>query len=56
MQVFDKTGRYLGTIPVPRQPSNVAFSGIDKRTLYITAGEGLYRLQMLARGPDRLGK
>jgi len=56
IQVFDKRGRYLGTIPVPRQPSNVAFSGTDKRTLYITAREGLYRLRMLSQGPNRAGK
>jgi len=53
---FDKTGTYLGTIKVPRQPANVAFSGPNKRTLFITAREGLYRLPMLAQGPQRLGK
>src|SRR5438105_1009373 len=56
IQVFDKTGTYLGTIKVPRQPANVAFSGPNKRTLFITAREGLYRLPMLAQGPQRLGK
>jgi gluconolactonase len=56
VQIFDKSGRYLGTIPVPRQPSNVAFSDTDKRSLYITAREGLYRLRMLSQGPNRAGK
>jgi gluconolactonase len=56
VQVFDRAGRYLGTIPVPRQPSNVAFSGPDKKTLFITAREGVYKLRMLAQGPDRPGK
>jgi gluconolactonase len=56
VQVFDSAGQYLGTIRVPRQPANVAFSGPDKRTLYITAREGLYRLKVLSQGPDRLGK
>ena len=56
VQVFDSAGQYLGTIRVPRQPANVAFSGPDKRTLYITAREGLYRVKMLSQGPDRLGK
>jgi gluconolactonase len=56
VQVFDSTGQYLGTIRVPRQPANVAFSGPEKRTLYITAREGLYRVKMLSQGPDRLGK
>jgi gluconolactonase len=56
IQVFDSSGQYLGTIKVDRQPANLAFAGPDKRTLYITAREGLYRLRMLSQGPDRLGK
>jgi len=56
VQVFDRTGQYLGTIQVPRQPANVAFGGKDKKTLYITAREGLYKLPMLSQGPRRLGK
>ena len=56
VQVFDAKGQYLGTIKVPRQPANVAFGGPDKGVLYITAREGLYRLKMLSRGPDRVGK
>jgi gluconolactonase len=56
IQVFDSAGQYLGTIEVPRQPANVGFAGPDKQTLYITAREGLYRLQMLVQGPDRPGK
>jgi gluconolactonase len=54
--VFDREGQYLGTIAVARQPANVAFAGPDKRTLYITAREGLYQLATLARGVERLGK
>jgi gluconolactonase len=56
IQVFDAKGQYLGKIAVPRQPTNVAFAGPDKQTLYITAREGVYRVKMLAKGPDRLGK
>jgi gluconolactonase len=56
VQVFDARSVYLGTIKVPKQPSNVAFAGPDKRTLYITAREGVYKLAMLAQGPDRPGK
>jgi len=56
IQVFDKKGKPLGTIKVPRTPSNLAFSGPDKRTLYITAREGLYKLKMLSQGPERAGK
>jgi len=56
VQVFDAKGAYLGTIGVPRQPANVAFAGPGKQTLYITAREGLYRVNTLSKGPDRLGK
>ena len=56
VQVFDAKGQYLGTIALGRQPANVAFSGADKQTLYITAREGLYRVKMLSKGPARLGK
>jgi gluconolactonase len=56
IQVFDPKGAYLGSIKVPRQPANCAFAGPGKRTLYITAREGLYKLAMLSQGPKRLGK
>ena len=56
MQVIDSRGTYLGTIKVPRQPANCAFAGPGKRTLYITAREGLYKLSTLSQGPNRLGK
>ena len=54
--MIDSKGMYLGTIKVPRQPANCAFAGPGKRTLYITAREGLYKLSMVAQGPGRLGK
>jgi gluconolactonase len=56
IQVIDAKGVYLGTIKLPRQPANCAFSGPGKRTLFITAREGLYKLAMLSQGPKRLGK
>ena len=56
IQVLDAKGQYLGTIKAGRQGANAAFAGPDKRTLYITARQGLYRFKTLAQGPDRLGK
>jgi gluconolactonase len=56
VQVFDAEGKYLGTIKVARQPANAAFGGPDKKVLYITAREGLYRMPTLAQGADRVGK
>jgi len=56
VQVFDAKGQYLGSFKASRQSQNVAFSGPGKQTLYMTAREGLYRVRMLSKGPDRLGK
>lgn len=42
VQVFDPAGRALGVIRVPERPSNVAFGGPDRRTLFVTAGGSLY--------------
>jgi gluconolactonase len=56
VQVFDPKGEYLGTIPIPTQPSSVAFSGPDARVLYVTARQNLYRVKMLSRGPTRPGQ
>ncbi len=56
IQIFDPAGNYLGNVPVPRKSTNVAFSGPDKSVLYITAREGVYKIQTLTRGPERLGK
>ena len=44
VQVFSAEGKHLGTIPTPRNAISVAFSGSDKKTLYIV-GSG-------ALGPD----
>lgn len=44
VQVFDEGGRYLGLIPAPRNVISVAFSGREKKTLYVV-GSG-------ALGPD----
>jgi gluconolactonase len=44
VQVFGSDGKYLGTIPTPRNPISVAFSGPEKKTLYVV-GSG-------ALGPD----
>lgn len=50
VQVFDRTGRPLGTIPTPRSPQNLAFAGKDKRTLYIVGRGSAYRVRLQARG------
>jgi gluconolactonase len=52
--VFDKGGKKLATIDVPaRWSANVCFGGKDMRTLFVTAGEGLYAVPMRVKGASR---
>ena len=50
VRVYAPDGTLWGTIVVPKQPSNVAFGGSDYRTLYITAREAVYRVQLANPG------
>jgi gluconolactonase len=44
VHVLSPEGKHLGMIPTPRRPITLAFSGPDKKTLYVP--------QMGAIGPD----
>jgi gluconolactonase len=49
--VFDKTGRRLGNIPVPENwTANVCFGDRNRKSLFITASKGLYRIRLKIRG------
>lgn len=50
IQVFSPQGKHLGTIPVSRNPQNLAFAGPDKKTLYITGRGAIYKIRMLSEG------
>ena len=53
VEVLSEQGQHLGTIPVrcpPADCQNLAFSGPDKRTLYVGGAGSLYRVDMIARG------
>ncbi len=56
IQVIDAAGRHLGTIRVPAVVRNVAFAGPLRRTLYMTALESLYRVELSAQGPSGRAK
>lgn len=51
IQVIDPRGNHLGTIRLPAVARNLAFAGPDRRTLYLTALNALYRVPMLSSGP-----
>lgn len=53
VKVFDAGGGELGSIvlsPAVSNPSNAAFGGPDRKTLFITAGSGLYAIDLLVPG------
>jgi gluconolactonase len=53
--VIAPDGHRWGRIRVPRGPSNVAFGGVDEKTLFITAQDTLYRVPMPIAGRPRAG-
>ena len=50
MLVISFQGERLGIIRVPEGPRNVAFGWSDMRTLFITAGDHLYSIQVKTPG------
>jgi gluconolactonase len=51
--IFSKEGLLIKNIPVPEKwTANVCFGGRDKRSLFITASTGLYRIKMKIQGAE----
>ena len=51
--VFDKTGKQIDHINVPEKWSaNVCLGGADHKTLFITASESLYSIQLRVKGAN----
>lgn len=51
--IYDSTGKKLGNIPIPTHwTGNVCFGGKDRKTLFITASEAIYTLQMRVKGVE----
>ena len=53
IEILSPQGEHVGTIPIACPPAdcqNVAFSGPEKRTLYIAGAGSLYKVEMLAQG------
>jgi gluconolactonase len=54
LEVVTADGTPWGTVPLPQSGTNCAFGGADLRTLYVTAGTGLFSLATTLPGlPDR---
>lgn len=50
VQVFSPEGDFIMVIEFPEQPSNVTFGGSDNRTLFVTARNGLYSVDVSTTG------
>jgi len=48
--VIGPDGRHLGTIKPTEVPANVAWGEADRRSLYMTARTGLYRIRVNVAG------
>ncbi len=46
MWIFSPTGQLLGKIAVPETVTNLAWGNKDYKTLYITAGNSIYRIRL----------
>jgi gluconolactonase len=47
---FSPEGKKLGFVYTPEDPSNCCFVGADRKTLYVTAGVSLYRIELTVAG------
>jgi len=50
VEVFDSAGNKTGEITLLQRPANLAFGDADRKTLYICARTGLYRVRVKAPG------
>jgi len=50
ISVFTPEGKKVGFLPTPEDPSNCCFGGKELKTLYITAGKSLYRVETTMTG------
>ena len=57
LQIMDQAGRVNAIIPIPAgQPSNLCFGGKDFDTVYLTAGDKVYRRKFRTRGANNFEK
>jgi gluconolactonase len=48
--ILSPEGKHVGTIKAPELPANFAFGGDDRKTLYMTARTGVYRIRLQIAG------
>ncbi|MHC4995174.1 MAG: SMP-30/gluconolactonase/LRE family protein [Planctomycetota bacterium] len=50
VDIYDRRGAFVATIPMPEKPGNCTFGGHDRKTLFITASTGFYSIRMNVPG------
>ena len=48
--IISPDAKHIGTIRAPEQATNVGFGDPDKKTLYIAARSGIYKIRVLTPG------
>lgn len=54
--ILSPEGKHLGTLHGPEHPHNMAWGGADKRTLYLAAQTGIYRIRLNVPGASAFAK
>jgi gluconolactonase len=54
--IFSSEGKHLGTLHGPEHPHNMAWGDPDKRTLYLAAQKGIYRIRLNVPGASAFVK
>ena len=50
IKIYNPHGELIQTLTMPERPSNLAFGGVDHKTLFITGRESLYSIEMNVKG------
>ncbi len=50
LKVYSSSGEHLGDITIGSRTTNCRFGGADNRTLFVTSGTSVYRMQMKVQG------
>ena len=50
IKIYNPHGKLIQTLRMPERPTNLAFGGVDHKTLFITGRENLYSIEMNVKG------
>jgi gluconolactonase len=56
VEVFDRRGKALGVIELPKAPQNLAFAGSSGNALYVVGRGAVWKIDTLTRGPANRAK